>query len=75
MQELKGGSMKKIIAMLIVAALVIAPAFAGGGKEEVSSAPLPEFKDTITIATCLPPRCVFTAREEGSRWKHRGGPC
>ena len=43
--------MKKIIAMLIVAALVIAPAFAGGGKEEVSSAPLPEFKDTITIAT------------------------
>ena len=42
--------MKKLMAMLIVAVLSAAAVFAGGSEEE-NTAPLPEFKDTITIAT------------------------
>ena len=42
--------MKKLIATLIVAVLSAAVVFAGGSEEE-NTAPLPEFKDTITIAT------------------------
>ena len=95
--------MKKLMAMLIVAVLSAAAVFAGGSEEE-NIAPLPEFKDTITIATGADQnymdgqmnntndvylRAVYSqlvrraldgsiegaAREEGSRWKHRGGPC
>ncbi len=43
--------MKRAAIVLLLAAIAAISAFAGGGKEEVGSAPLPEFKDTITIAT------------------------
>ena len=43
--------MRRAAIVLLLAAIAAISAFAGGGKEEVGSAPLPEFKDTITIAT------------------------
>ena len=42
--------MKRLVSTMLIAFLAVAFVFAGGGKEK-STEPLPEFKDTITIAT------------------------
>ena len=43
--------MKRILAALLISILALSAVFAGGSKEEDTSSALPEYKDTITIAT------------------------
>ena len=61
--------MKRFVSILMIAALVLSLAFAGGSSETTKASDVPTYKDTITMAVNMVRKCMYQALRNVYRLK------